>query len=1381
MSNSVENQVVGMKFDNKQFMKGAQDSLSMLDKLKAAMGFKIKSPVDDINSGASKVNLNPITGAIEGVNKGFLAMATIAVTALANITNKAVDAGLQMASSLTFTPIKEGFLEYESLLTKQNTIMNATGKSAGEVKAVLNDLNHYSDQTIYSFSNMTDSIQKFVNAGVSLPQSVKSIKGIANAAAFAGASTEEANRAMYAFSQAMSTGFVGLQDWNQIENANMGTQQFKNTLLETAVASGELTKKGDMFITKSGKAISATKGWREGLQEQWATTEVLNKALAKYTDQSTALGRKAQQAATEVRTFSAFMDTLKESLGSGWASVFGALVGNLDQSTKLWTGLSNAVNGSVGSFFKWLTTALQTWRAMGGFEKTLQGFKNILAPIGALFSTIGAAFREAFPASDKGAGKALYGLSAGFELITRPLQWLADLIRLTLPIWTLFFEGIALGVDALKALGRYLTPVTKQFADFFDIISNMGGGNSSFALAALAGRFETLGPILVTVIRYLQQVGGVVKSMIQQGFAALGPILDDVGNAVQSAMDKIKGAIGNFSVGNLGLGGIFDMGDGASKAVKQNEQVQTALAGTEKSADKAAQAFDWLKGAAQTAWDGIVTVLSTIKNWIQKFFADMGIQEGLALVNTGFFIAMYISIKSLSDKLGGMFESFGQIGESASGVLNQLTDNLKTMQNNVRANILIKIAIALAILTAAIVVLSRIDVKALGTSLGAIMALLIMLTVVMKALGVSESLDPKKMVAQASHMTLLGLAMVAMATAILILAFAAKKLSELNLVELGKGLGAVAVMMVILAKGSQALNAAGGGKQMIAAAFAMILLAAGLLAMSYAMKKFVEIDFWTMMEGLSKVMIVLIGLNYALKGMKASPAGALALIIVAGALLLLARSLSKISEIGIGDLIKTVLTLAYLLPVLTLAINSATGGSGGAAAILIMSVALIVLQKALAAFAAMDWGALFKSLGMLIVTFAVLGGASLLLAPAIPIFALFAAALLALGVAMLAAGTGMLLFALALASLAVTGVAGTAALTATIIAVSELIPLIAQQIGLGILAIATVISEAGPTLIRAFTTILLSLIEAGIRVVPRFGRLISVVVRTILRVLASYYGDLVDTGVELLIRLLNGIGNAIPRIGGAVERIYNRMLSELSRRLPRMADAGLKAIIRFINGMSQAIDDNADDLREAGRGLAFSIVDGVTGGLLSYGIDQVRNAVNALMDHIPGWARDMLHINSPSKRMIPIGIGVAEGTALGIDKGQGVVESSVSDLADVAVRTAQDTMRQLARSLSVSDDFNPTITPVLDLSQMAADASKIGALLPGKTITAASYSAASDIANAQDQALELVGTEEPGGTNVTINQTNTSPEALDEVQIYRNTKSAISIAKEALK
>lgn len=100
------------------------------------------------------------------------------------------------------------------------TIMMSTGASLEEVNKYLQELNTYSDKTIYSFQDMTSNIGKFTNAGVGLEDAVMAIQGVSNVAAVSGANAKEASRAMYNFAQALSAGYVKLIDWKSIENAN---------------------------------------------------------------------------------------------------------------------------------------------------------------------------------------------------------------------------------------------------------------------------------------------------------------------------------------------------------------------------------------------------------------------------------------------------------------------------------------------------------------------------------------------------------------------------------------------------------------------------------------------------------------------------------------------------------------------------------------------------------------------------------------------------------------------------------------------------------------------------------------------------------------------------------------------------------------------------------------------------------------------------------------------------------------------------------------------------------------------------------------------------------------------------------------------------------
>lgn len=349
MSKTVDERVVSMQFDNKNFESNVKTTMSTLDKLKKSLNLeKSAKGLENINSAAKNCNLSPMANAVESVKSKFSALEVMGITALANITNSAVNYGKRLFSAFTVDPIRTGFQEFELKMGSIQTIMASTGESLETVNEYLNELNEYSDKTIYSFSDMTNNIGKFTNAGVKLEDAVLAIKGISNEAAISGANANEASRAMYNFAQALSAGYVKLIDWKSIENANMATVGFKQQLIDTAVAVGTLTKTTDGYKTSSGTVITSTKNFNESLQDQWMTTEVLVGTLKNYADETTDIGKKAFAAAQDVKTFSMMMDTLKEAAQSGWAATWELIVGDFEQGKALWTKVSGVLGDVIG-------------------------------------------------------------------------------------------------------------------------------------------------------------------------------------------------------------------------------------------------------------------------------------------------------------------------------------------------------------------------------------------------------------------------------------------------------------------------------------------------------------------------------------------------------------------------------------------------------------------------------------------------------------------------------------------------------------------------------------------------------------------------------------------------------------------------------------------------------------------------------------------------------------------------------------------------------------------------------------------------------------------------------------------------------------------------
>ena len=207
MSKTIDNKVVSMEFDNSKFEKNVQTSMSTLDKLKKALNFDSASKgFQKIEAESGKVNMSGLSGAIENVKVKFSAMEIVAITALSNITNSAINAGKRLVASLSIDQITAGWSKFEQKTASVQTIINSTGKSIDEVNEYLDKLMWFSDETSYSFSDMTSSLAQLTSAGGDIDKLIPMIEGIANATAFAEKGTDEFSRAIYNIKQSYSAG-----------------------------------------------------------------------------------------------------------------------------------------------------------------------------------------------------------------------------------------------------------------------------------------------------------------------------------------------------------------------------------------------------------------------------------------------------------------------------------------------------------------------------------------------------------------------------------------------------------------------------------------------------------------------------------------------------------------------------------------------------------------------------------------------------------------------------------------------------------------------------------------------------------------------------------------------------------------------------------------------------------------------------------------------------------------------------------------------------------------------------------------------------------------------------------------------------------------------
>ena len=404
---TIDERVVSLKMNNKQFLSAMKESASSMDKLKESL--KMQGAADGlarVGEIAKNTTLGDLANKALEIGKNMTVMQGLAVTAFGGIGVAALNAGRSIISGFVQT-IKDGFNEYELKMRSIQTIMANTaekGTSLAEVKTSLAELNTYADKTVYSFSDMTNAIGLFTAAGVDLQTSVSSIKGLSNLAAASGSTAQQASTAYTQLSQAISAGVVHLQDWNSLVNAGMGGESFRNALIETA----------RMMGTGVDEAIAKKGSFRESLQEDWLTAQVMTTTLTAMTNdlseaQLVEMGYSEEQAhklkqfaqgafdaATKVRTFSQLIDTTKEAIGSGWAETFEILFGDFEEATDLFTAISDWLGSLIKDSADARNGFLQMWKDLGGRSALVQGLANIFQAIIKVLGQIGTAFRRVF-------------------------------------------------------------------------------------------------------------------------------------------------------------------------------------------------------------------------------------------------------------------------------------------------------------------------------------------------------------------------------------------------------------------------------------------------------------------------------------------------------------------------------------------------------------------------------------------------------------------------------------------------------------------------------------------------------------------------------------------------------------------------------------------------------------------------------------------------------------------------------------------------------------------------------------------------------------------------------------------------------------------------
>lgn len=1217
MSKTIDERVVEMRFDNKQFESNVQTSLSTIEKLKKSLDMDgATKGLESIDSAAKKVDMSGLGSAVETVKTRFSALEVMAVTALANITNSVVNTGKQMLHSLTIEPISQGFEEYELKMGSIQTIMMSTGASLEEVNKYLQELNTYSDKTIYSFQDMTSNIGKFTNAGVGLEDAVMAIQGVSNVAAVSGANANEASRAMYNFAQALSAGYVKLIDWKSIENANMATVEFKTQLLESAVACGTLTKTADgMYKTVKGNVIDATHGFNDSLQDQWMTTEALVSTLRDYADETTEIGAKAFTAAQDVKTFSQLMDTLKEAVGSGWANTWEILFGDFEEAKELWTGLSQVIGGFIDAQADARNEMLQGWKDLGGRTKLIEALKNAFEGVQSVIKPIYEAFREIFPPTT---AQQLYDITENLRKFTANLK-LSDTASANLKST---FKGLFAILDIIKqafsAIFTAIKPLFGGFGTLGDGILGFTGGIGDAIVAfdefiKTSGAFQKVGEGIATVIQTIMTALSTLKNKIKEKFESANfELFHSLLERIHERMTQVGEAAGAKNLGEANFSGIIDLLNGISfGAIAVGI---TKFVGTFRKAIEDIGSFK----------ESFIGILDSVRGCFEAYQTQLQagtllkIASAIAILTASLIALSLVDSEKLNVALGAITVLFAELLASMA-VFNKISGQATGVMKSVTA--MLGIATAVLILASALKKIADLDAKQLTTGLIGVAGLTAMMVAAAKAM----SSNSKTIIKGATQMVILAAAIkilasvceqlakldwnqlakglvgvgvllaevslflrtakfsgksittatgiVILSAAIKVLASACKDFGEMKWEEIGKGLASIAVL---LAEVTAFTKLTGNAKHVISTGVALVAIGAAIKIFASAVKDFSGMQWDEIARGLVAMAGALAAVTIAVNFMPKSMIGiGTGLIAVSAALLILANALNQMGSMSWEEIAKGLITLGGAMAILAIGLNAMTGTLAGSAALLVAASALLVLTPVLAILGAMSWSSIVKGLVTLAGAFAILGVAGAVLTPLVPSIlalsgslALIGVAVVGIGAGLALAGAGLSALAVGLTALAAAGTAGAtaivASLTVIITGVAALIPAIVAKIGEAIVEFCKVIADSAGAIGEAVKAVVLMLVDVLVECVPAIADGALKLIAGVLEALVEYTPSIVDSIFQFLIAVLEGVAKNLP---GLIQAAVDVLMAFFSGIVDALKGIDTETLLQGIVGI----------------------------------------------------------------------------------------------------------------------------------------------------------------------------------------------------------------------
>lgn len=532
--------------------------------------------------------------------------------------------------------------------------------------------------------------------------------------------------------------------------------------------------------------------------------------------------------------------------------------------------------------------------------------------------------------------------------------------------------------------------------------------------------------------------------------------------------------------------------------------------------------------------------------------------------------------------------------------------------------------------------------------------------------------------------------LIALAIAVNILVRAVEKLGEIDTTVLAKGLISVATLLGALGLFTKFSDVGSTG---LSSGLAMIALAAAINLLAKAVYSFAFLNPEQLTKGLGTIAALLAEIGAfttVIDGSKILKAS-VGVLIISASLIVLSTALQKLASIPVNQLTVSLIAMAASLGIIALAMNlMPTNALMVSAAMIGMATGIVILSSALMSLSTLSLGQLAMGLLAIIGVFAVLGVSAALLQPLVPTIMALSVAMTLFGIGLFAVATAVTMLSATLTVFAA-GLSVTAEIIlSTFLALMPLLldgivtlmPKVLETLGVILDGVLTFIVESIPRIVEAGAQLILGFLQVAVEYAPQIAQAGFDLVLAFLKGISENIQELAEVAADIAINFIDGISNKLPAIidcgSNLMINFINGLAESIDKNSERMGEAAWNLISALIMGIIKALKGffskpvkkiselakgliegfkkkmNAKTLGEAVIKALIGIISGI-GSMISKIIGKAVELGGKIFSKL----KDMLSI----KKFLSVGKDIVQGIINGLGNMAGKAVEKVKNLA----------------------------------------------------------------------------------------------------------------------